>query len=162
MIVYEHDKPGLGESLGETFEPMFLHTRIAMRHRDGRMPGRPVLRHEEPSAETVTALDTEFHVAPLHHHALRSEAISVGISVPPSVEPLPYIVDRVLIEALIEATRDVADMRCRQQLRLAAKRMIGRQRLLVKDVDPGAGDFAVTQSRKQIRLDHDRPARRVY
>src|ERR1700726_4088967 len=73
----------------------------------------------------------------------------------PSVEPLPDIVDRVLIEARIEATRDVADMRCRQQVRLAAKRMIGRQRLLVKDVDPGAGDFAVSQSRKQIGLDHD-------
>src|SRR5580700_6214567 len=81
---------------------------------------------------------------------------------PPSVEPLPDIVDRVLIEARIEATRDVADMWCRQQVRLAAKRMIGRQRLLVKDVDPGAGDFAVSQSRKQIGLDHDRPARRVY
>src|SRR5271163_1919028 len=68
----------------------------------------------------------------------------------PGVEPLPDIVDRVLIEARIEATRDVADMRCRQQVRLAAQRMIGRQRLLVKDVDPGAGDFAVSQSRKQI------------
>jgi hypothetical protein len=65
MIVYEHDKPGLGEGPGETFEPMFLHTCIAMRHRDGRMPGRPILRHEEPPAGPVTALDLEFHVAPL-------------------------------------------------------------------------------------------------
>src|ERR1700733_7113711 len=83
MIVYEHDKPSLGEGVGETFEPEFLHTCIAMRHRNGRMPGRPILRHEEPPAEVVAALDLEFHVPPLDHHALRSEAITVGISVPP-------------------------------------------------------------------------------
>jgi hypothetical protein len=64
-----------------------------------------------------------------------------------SVEPLPDIVDRVLIEAHIQATRDVADMWCRQQVRLAAKRMIGWQRLLVEDVDPGAGDFAASRRR---------------
>src|SRR5580704_12503182 len=61
----------------------------------------------------------------------------------PGVEPLPDIIDRVLVEARVEAARDVADMRCRQQIRLAAKRMIGWQRLLIKDVNPGAGDCAV-------------------
>src|SRR5271155_4109217 len=83
MIVYEHDKPGLSEGPGETFEPLFLHTRIAMRHRDGRMPGRSILRHEEPPAEAVAALYLEFHVAPLDHHAPRGEVTIAGISVPP-------------------------------------------------------------------------------
>src|ERR1700690_3284005 len=83
MIVYKHDKPGLGEGASETFEPKFLNPCIAVRHRDGRMPGKPILRHEQPPAEAVAALELEFHVAPLDHHALRGEAITVGIGVHP-------------------------------------------------------------------------------
>src|ERR1700722_12681948 len=76
-----------------------------------------------------------------------------------TIEPLPDIVDRVLIKALIEAARDVADMRCRQQVRQAAERVIRRQRLLVEDVDRGAGDLAASPSSEQIGLNHERPAR---
>src|ERR1700724_1888266 len=59
----------------------------------------------------------------------------------PSVEPLPDIVDRVLIEARIEATRDVADVWRGQQVRQRAERMVERQRLLVKDIDGSTGDL---------------------
>src|SRR5580704_12503183 len=47
------------------------------------MPGRPILRHDEPAAEAVAALDPEFHVAPLDHHILRGETIAADISVHP-------------------------------------------------------------------------------
>src|SRR5580658_7520347 len=71
--------------------------------------------------------------------AKRSQPVSSFI---PGVEPLPDIVDRVLVETRIEAARDVADMRRGQQVRQAAERMIGRQRPLVEDVDRRAADLA--------------------
>src|ERR1700733_7285916 len=83
MIVYEHDKPGLGEGPRETFEPMFLHASIAMRHGDGGMRTRPCLRHEQPTTKMIATLALEFPLAPLDHHVLRGEAITVAISVHP-------------------------------------------------------------------------------
>src|SRR6516164_6765508 len=53
-------------------------------------------------------------------------------------------------------------MRCRQHVRQAAEGMIERQRLLIKDIDGSARDLAVSQSLKEISLDHDRPARCIH
>src|SRR5580693_6668299 len=57
------------------------------------------------------------------------------------VEPLDYVVNRILIEALIEAARNVTDVRSRQQVRLVAERVIQRQRLLIEDVNGRARDL---------------------
>jgi hypothetical protein len=59
-----------------------------------------------------------------------------------AVEPFGYVVDRVLIEALVEAARNVSDVRSRQQVRQAPQGMIKRQRLLIEDVNGRARDLA--------------------
>src|SRR6476659_6456093 len=65
-----------------------------------------------------------------------------------AVAPFDYVVDGVLIEALVQAARNVADVRRRQQVRQAPKGMIGRERLLVKDVNGRARDRAASQRLK--------------
>src|SRR6202030_335643 len=78
------------------------------------------------------------------------------------VEPAADVRDRILVEASVKAARDVTYMRCCQQARQRAERMVERQRLLVEDIDGGAGDRLIFKRRNEIRLDHDRSARRVY
>src|ERR1700722_7985640 len=79
-----------------------------------------------------------------------------------AVDPFGYVVDGVLIEALVQAARNVADVRRRRQVRQAPKGMIGRERLLVKDVNGRPRDLAPSQRLKEIGFDHDRPARCVH
>src|SRR5271165_4390924 len=79
-----------------------------------------------------------------------------------AVEPTADVRDRILVEALVQPARDVADMRRRQQVRQAAERMVERQRLLVEDIDGCPGDLFVFERRNEICLNHDRSARRVY
>ena len=57
-----------------------------------------------------------------------------------AVEPTADVLDRILVEASVEAARDVADMRRRQEVRKAAERVLEQQRLLVEDIDGCAGD----------------------
>ena len=66
------------------------------------------------------------------------------------VEPLDYVVNRILIEALIEAARNVTDVRSRQQVRLVAERVIQRQRLLIEDVNGRARDLAFSQRFEEV------------
>ena len=42
------------------------------------------------------------------------------------VEPLDDVVDRILIETLVQAARNIADVRGGQQIQLATKGMIER------------------------------------
>src|SRR3981189_2884457 len=79
-----------------------------------------------------------------------------------AVEPAADVRDRILVEASVKAAGDVADMRRCQQVRERAERMVERQRLLVEDIDGGAGDRLVFKRRNEICLDYDRSARRVY
>src|SRR5580700_11229024 len=79
-----------------------------------------------------------------------------------TVEPTADIRDRILVEAGVEAAGDVADMRRCQQVRQRAERMVERQWLLVKDIDGSTGDLLGFERGNEIRLDHDRAARRVY
>jgi hypothetical protein len=53
-------------------------------------------------------------------------------------------------------------MRRRQQVRQAAERMVGRQRLVVEDIDGCASDLFVSKRRYQIGLDRDWSARGIY
>src|SRR5260370_2178073 len=79
-----------------------------------------------------------------------------------AVKPPSDVLDRVPVEALVQPARDVADMRRRQQVRQAAERVLGRQRLLVEDIDRCAGDLLIFKRRNEVRLNHDLSARRVY
>jgi hypothetical protein len=79
-----------------------------------------------------------------------------------AVEPTADVRDRILVEASVKAAGDVAHMRRCQQVRQRAERMVERQRLLVEDIDGGAGDRLTFKRRNEICLDYDRPARRIY
>src|ERR1700758_1344976 len=58
-----------------------------------------------------------------------------------AIEPTADVLDRVLIESGVQAARDIADVRGGQYVRQRAKRMVERQRLLVKDIDGSTRDL---------------------
>jgi hypothetical protein len=108
-------------------------------------------RLEEPTAESIAALDLEIYVAALDHQSSIVTSLDDKGSRPAlAIEPLPDIVDRIQVEARVEIVRDVADMRCRQEVRQTTIRMIRRQRLLIEDVKRGAGDLAIAKHCDQV------------
>src|SRR5271163_4566325 len=79
-----------------------------------------------------------------------------------AVEPTADVCDRILVEAGIEATGHIADMRRCQQVWQRAERMVERQRLLIEDIDGCASDLLLLKRRNEIGLDDDRSTRGIY
>src|SRR5260370_26073943 len=79
-----------------------------------------------------------------------------------AVKPPSDVLDRVPVEALVQPARDVADMRRRQQVRQAAERVPWRQRLLVGDIDPCAGDLLIFKRPNEVPLNHPLSPRPVH
>ena len=74
---------------------------------------------------------------------LFSDRLAHGLRL--AVQPFDYVVDCVLIEAFVEAARNVSNVRRRQQVRLTAERMIEGQGLLIEYIHGRAGNFAGAQ-----------------
>lgn len=71
MIVHQHHEPGVGERLGKPLQPVLLHAREAVCHRDRRM--RPcAIGDEQPAPQSRIAFDRELDVMSLHHFGLPS------------------------------------------------------------------------------------------
>src|SRR5580700_291648 len=77
------------------------------------------------------------------------------------VEPLPNVRNRILIERLVKPLRDIADVRCCQDVVQRPKGVIRRQRLNIEYVDRCAGDLLVLQDADQSLFFDDWPARRI-
>src|SRR5262245_23234423 len=75
------------------------------------------------------------------------------------VEPLPDIRDGVFVERFVKTLRDVADMRCCEDVVQRSERVRRRQRLDVENVNCRAGDLLVLQRANQSVLFDDRSAR---
>src|SRR5260370_10606862 len=76
-------------------------------------------------------------------------------------DPLPNIRDCVLVERLVKAMRNVADMRRCQYVVQRPEGVRRRQRLNVEYVDRRRGDLLVLQHADQSLLFDDRPARSI-
>ncbi len=99
MIVHEHHETGGRERLSEALQAVLFHTRIAMSHRDSRIPLQRRGGREQPTAQAVTALNLEFNVAWLDHDSFLTK-VTVRCS-GLSIEPLPDVLHRILVEALV-------------------------------------------------------------
>src|SRR5580700_2006075 len=77
------------------------------------------------------------------------------------VEPLPNVRNRILIERLVKPLRDIADVRCCQDVVQRPEGMIWRQGLNIEYVDRCASDLLVFQHTDQSLFFDDRTARGI-
>src|SRR5580692_8045723 len=68
MIVQQHDKTGVSESLSKLREAVLLYRRVAVRHRDGGVTRRSTLWKIKPSAEFHVTISREPDFAAGYHY----------------------------------------------------------------------------------------------
>jgi hypothetical protein len=69
VVVQQHHEAGFREGAREWLDPLLLHARVAVRHRNDWSGAIGASRNEQPSPEAIAAFDFGFYIPLLGHIA---------------------------------------------------------------------------------------------